>query len=163
MQVSGQLHAQARRFTPRERAPGTHWIGGWVGPRAVLDAVVKRKILIPHRESNPRTLIVQPVAYRLSCNSSSDLCCALYEYHHHHHHVIHVLYSSFEMVSVHRYSEFLCLELSLRERDLLHVDSLDHQELLLYIICIYLYIYIICYPQTYRVRKLYVFQDGSRL
>jgi hypothetical protein len=28
------------RFTPRERAPGTHWIGGWVGPRAVLDAVV---------------------------------------------------------------------------------------------------------------------------
>jgi hypothetical protein len=23
-------------FTPRERAPGTHWIGGWVGPRAVL-------------------------------------------------------------------------------------------------------------------------------
>jgi hypothetical protein len=19
------------RFTPRERAPGTHWIGGWVG------------------------------------------------------------------------------------------------------------------------------------
>jgi hypothetical protein len=27
------------RFTPRERVPGTHWIGGWVGPRAVLDAV----------------------------------------------------------------------------------------------------------------------------
>jgi hypothetical protein len=26
--------------TPRERAPGNHWIGGWVGPRAVLDAVV---------------------------------------------------------------------------------------------------------------------------
>jgi hypothetical protein len=22
-------------FTPRERAPGTHWIGGWVDPRAV--------------------------------------------------------------------------------------------------------------------------------
>jgi hypothetical protein len=32
------------RFTPRERAPGTHWIGGWVDARAVLDAVVKRKI-----------------------------------------------------------------------------------------------------------------------
>jgi hypothetical protein len=29
---------------PRERAPDTRWIGGWVGPRAVLDAVVKRKI-----------------------------------------------------------------------------------------------------------------------
>jgi hypothetical protein len=25
------------RFTPFERAPGTHWIGGWVGPRAGLD------------------------------------------------------------------------------------------------------------------------------
>jgi hypothetical protein len=30
------------RFTPREGVPGTHWIGGWVGPRAVLDAVMKR-------------------------------------------------------------------------------------------------------------------------
>jgi hypothetical protein len=30
-----------------------------VGPRAILDAVVKRKILSPRRESNPRNLIVQ--------------------------------------------------------------------------------------------------------
>jgi hypothetical protein len=50
------------RFTPRERAPGTHWIGGLVGPRAVLDAVVKRKIPSPRRDSNPITPIVQPVA-----------------------------------------------------------------------------------------------------
>jgi hypothetical protein len=49
------------RFTPRERAPGTHWIGGWVGTRAVLDAVVKRKIPSPRQESNPRIPIVQPV------------------------------------------------------------------------------------------------------
>jgi hypothetical protein len=42
------------RFTHRERAPGTHWIGGWVGPRATLDAVVKRKILSPRRDSNHR-------------------------------------------------------------------------------------------------------------
>jgi hypothetical protein len=49
-------------FTPRERAPGTHWIRGWVGPTAVLDAVVKRNIPSPRRESNPRTPIVQPVA-----------------------------------------------------------------------------------------------------
>jgi hypothetical protein len=48
-------------FTPRERVPGTHWIGGWVGPRAVLEAVVKRKIPSPRRESNPRTPIVHPV------------------------------------------------------------------------------------------------------
>jgi hypothetical protein len=26
------------RFTPTERAPGTHWIGGWVGHRIGLDA-----------------------------------------------------------------------------------------------------------------------------
>jgi hypothetical protein len=41
------------RFTPRERASGTHWIRGWVGPRAVLEAVVKRKIPSSRRESNP--------------------------------------------------------------------------------------------------------------
>jgi hypothetical protein len=46
------------RFTPRETAPGAHWIGGWVGPRAVLDTVVKRKIPSPRQESNPRTPIV---------------------------------------------------------------------------------------------------------
>jgi hypothetical protein len=50
------------RFIPRERAPGTHWIGDWVGPRAVLDAVGKRKIPTPRRESIPRTPVVQPVA-----------------------------------------------------------------------------------------------------
>jgi hypothetical protein len=26
-------------FNPGERAPGTHWIGGWVGPTASLDAL----------------------------------------------------------------------------------------------------------------------------
>jgi hypothetical protein len=52
------------RFTPNERAPGTHLIGGWVSPRAVLDAVVKRKIPSPRRESNPRTPIVHPVVQR---------------------------------------------------------------------------------------------------
>jgi hypothetical protein len=40
------------RFTPRERASGIHWIGGWMGPRAVLDAVVMRKIPSPRRELN---------------------------------------------------------------------------------------------------------------
>jgi hypothetical protein len=44
------------RFTPRARFPGTHWIGGWVGPTAVLDVVVKRNIPSPRRESNPRTM-----------------------------------------------------------------------------------------------------------
>jgi hypothetical protein len=52
------------RFTPRERTPGTHWIGGWVGTRAVLDAVVRRKISSPRQEWNPRTPIIQLVAQR---------------------------------------------------------------------------------------------------
>jgi hypothetical protein len=52
------------RFTPKERTLGTHWIGGWVGPRAVLEAVVNRKIPSLRREANPRTPIVQPVAQR---------------------------------------------------------------------------------------------------
>jgi hypothetical protein len=51
-------------FTPRERTPGTHWIGGWVGSRAVLHAMVTRKIPSRRREPNPRTPIVQPVAQR---------------------------------------------------------------------------------------------------
>jgi hypothetical protein len=33
------------RFTLGERAPGTHWIGGWVDPRAGLDDVEKKKFL----------------------------------------------------------------------------------------------------------------------
>jgi len=37
------------RFAPRESAAVTHWIGGWVSPRAILDAVVKRKIPSPCR------------------------------------------------------------------------------------------------------------------
>jgi hypothetical protein len=47
------------RFTPEERAPGKNWIGGWMGLRAGLDAVVKRKIPNPRRESNPYNPIVQ--------------------------------------------------------------------------------------------------------
>jgi hypothetical protein len=51
-----------RPLYPQGKSHWYHWIGGWVGPRAVLDAVVKRKIPSPSQESNPRTLIVQPVA-----------------------------------------------------------------------------------------------------
>jgi hypothetical protein len=38
MEVSGQLHALATLL--QKTVPGTHWIGSWVGPRAVLDAVI---------------------------------------------------------------------------------------------------------------------------
>jgi hypothetical protein len=65
-----------RPLYPKGKSPLTNWIGGWVGSRTVLDAVVMRKFPSPRRESNPRTPIVQPVAQRLyrlryhgSCNT----------------------------------------------------------------------------------------------
>jgi hypothetical protein len=42
------------RFTPGERAPGTHWIGGCVDPRAGLNDLEKRKFLtLPGLELRP--------------------------------------------------------------------------------------------------------------
>jgi hypothetical protein len=38
---------------PGEGATDTHWIGGWVNPRANLDVVAKRKSPYPCQESNP--------------------------------------------------------------------------------------------------------------
>jgi hypothetical protein len=53
MEVSGQLHTSADYPPPPgERAPGAHLLGGCVGPRAGLDAVIKSKIFCPYRESN---------------------------------------------------------------------------------------------------------------
>jgi hypothetical protein len=44
MRVSGQRHAPAAIY-PRERTPDTHWMGGWVGPRAGLNTQARGKIL----------------------------------------------------------------------------------------------------------------------
>jgi hypothetical protein len=42
--VGGEWSASCPgHFSPRERVPGTHWIGGQVGPRAGLDDVEKSK------------------------------------------------------------------------------------------------------------------------
>ena len=48
MGVGGQLHTPAA-LPPAER-PGTHFIGGWVGPRAGLDGCEKSR---PHQDSIP--------------------------------------------------------------------------------------------------------------
>jgi hypothetical protein len=50
-------------FTFRERAPGVHWIGDWVGLRADLDDVEKREFFT-YRDSNSDLSVVQPVASR---------------------------------------------------------------------------------------------------
>jgi hypothetical protein len=48
------VNSRPGRFTPRERAPGVHWIGGWLDPRAGVDDVEKRKFLIlPGLELQP--------------------------------------------------------------------------------------------------------------
>jgi hypothetical protein len=57
----GEWSASRSSLYPQGRSPGTHWLLGWVGPRAVLEAVVKRTIPSPRRESNPRTTIIQSV------------------------------------------------------------------------------------------------------
>jgi hypothetical protein len=66
--VGGECSAsRPGRFSPGEIAPGTHWIGGWVGPRAGLDDVQKRKFLtLPGLELPPldRPARCQPL-YRL--------------------------------------------------------------------------------------------------
>jgi hypothetical protein len=87
-------------FIPRERTPGTHWIGGWVGPRAGQDDV--EKILDPTgtQTLNPRSSSPQPVATLLSQRHTDNLItyCKFHtlwilnilithqNYHHHDHH-----------------------------------------------------------------------------
>jgi hypothetical protein len=52
------------RFAPGERASGTHWIGGCVGPRAGLHAVEKKKFPAPagNRTLEPQPSSPKPVA-----------------------------------------------------------------------------------------------------
>jgi hypothetical protein len=64
MKVSGQLHAPAALFWRKN--PSTHWIGGWVGPRAGLDAVAKSSQPLAGIEPP----IIQPVADRYTIDLS---------------------------------------------------------------------------------------------
>jgi hypothetical protein len=63
------------RFTPREGAPGTHWIGGWVDPRTGPDDVKKRENSLPYRDPKSDPSVVVPVASRYT-----DLAIAAPEY-----------------------------------------------------------------------------------
>jgi hypothetical protein len=56
-------------FPPKERAPGTNWIGGWVGPRAVLGSV-KINISYACSDSNPGRPAFTLSLYRLSYSGS---------------------------------------------------------------------------------------------
>jgi hypothetical protein len=61
MKVSSKVHAPAA-LPPGETARGIHYIGGWVGPTADLGVIEKRKSLASHRELNPDSSVVQPIA-----------------------------------------------------------------------------------------------------
>jgi hypothetical protein len=73
--VNGQHHAPAALY-PRGKDPGTHWTGGWVGPRAGLDAEARRKVLCLCRRSNPGRPVRSQTLYRLSYRGS---CSSIYE------------------------------------------------------------------------------------
>jgi hypothetical protein len=47
--LDGEVSATPRPLYPRER-PGTHYVGGWVGPKDDLGGCGKS---LPHRESIP--------------------------------------------------------------------------------------------------------------
>jgi hypothetical protein len=58
--VSSQLHASAA-LPPPPQGKSTPWIGGWVGPRACLNAGVAKRKKIPAPNGN-QTPISQSVA-----------------------------------------------------------------------------------------------------
>jgi hypothetical protein len=51
VEVNGQSF-KPQLLYPGERAPGTHWIGDWVGPRTCLD-VKKKFLFLPGLELRP--------------------------------------------------------------------------------------------------------------
>jgi hypothetical protein len=79
MGVSGQRHAPAALY-PRERTPGTHWIVGWVSPRAGLDAGARRNIPLPLSGIEPRSPdrpARSQTLYCLSYRGSEDIYAAI--------------------------------------------------------------------------------------
>jgi hypothetical protein len=68
------------RFTPGERASGTHWIGGWVDlPRAGLDTAKKRKFLtLPGLELRPLGRPARSQSLSRLLNILSCAVCEIY-------------------------------------------------------------------------------------
>jgi hypothetical protein len=71
----GVVSARPGRFTPREITIGTHWIGGWVAPRAGLeDAENKTFLTLPKFQLRPRGYPARSQSlYRLRYPGSSHI------------------------------------------------------------------------------------------
>jgi hypothetical protein len=54
------------RFSPSERTPGTHWIGGWMGLRIGLDIEARRKLFA---SDGNQISVVQSVETEISLRS----------------------------------------------------------------------------------------------
>jgi hypothetical protein len=68
MEVSGHLYASGR-FGIGERAPGTKWIRGWLGPRTELEGVeLSNLLLVPGNDLRR----CSPSLYRLIENKFGD-------------------------------------------------------------------------------------------
>jgi hypothetical protein len=74
----------SRPLYPREKTPppGTHWIGGWMDPRAGLDDLKKRKFLTlsglgtpTHRSSSPSPVTIPTELSQLSVSPVYSKIC----------------------------------------------------------------------------------------
>jgi hypothetical protein len=72
LSLDGEWLASCPRcFTPAERGPGTHCIGGWVGPEQVWTLWEREKSLAL-LEIDPSHPAHSPLSYRLRYPSSQD-------------------------------------------------------------------------------------------
>jgi hypothetical protein len=71
----------AYHFTPWETAPGTYWIGGWVGPRAGLDLEKWKFLTLPGLQLRS---LIRParskLLYRLHYRGSTEWLVWMHDY-----------------------------------------------------------------------------------
>jgi hypothetical protein len=77
--IGGEWSAsRSGRFTPEEKAAGTHWIGGWLDPRTGMEDMEKRKFLPlprPELQTRGRPVCSQSL-YWLSYPGFQDCSCS---------------------------------------------------------------------------------------
>jgi hypothetical protein len=71
MEVSGQLHAG---FTPGKKVVGTQVTGGWVGPKAGLDVLERRKTHCPCQASGTEFLRHPACSLAIKLTKLAKIC-----------------------------------------------------------------------------------------